>query len=151
VLADPLQLKGRFIVQQSGSVRQIGPMPQAITLKPDLSWTEAGFPHYSGSMTYRGGFDLQKEDKVRYFIELPYGDGDAVEILINGHPAGILAWMNAKIDVTDLVQTGRNTLTMVAANTAINSTESVQQHSGLKGFPVLSLYEIINANPGVSG
>ena len=87
------------------------------------SWSEQGFPFYSGSGRYRCRFKLGKEDIGQtIFLEADVYDG-VMELKVNGKPAGVRVWEPYRLNISDLVQSGENELEIVVANTNANLLE----------------------------
>lgn len=74
------------------------------------SWVNQGLPFYSGNVTYRTTFDMAPEPNVRYLLKLPSFKATGVEISLNGKAAGILAWPDHQVDVTEFLAAGKNTI-----------------------------------------
>jgi hypothetical protein len=66
---------------------------------------------------------------------------DVLEVLINGQPAGVRLWEPYRVEVTDLLKSGENTLELRVANTLVNLLERVERPSGLAGAPKLVPYQ----------
>ena len=101
-----------------------------------LDWTKAGFPQYSGKMTYRTVFELPRNAR-RIWLELPDTQHDPVEVRLNGKLMGNLCWGPWCMELTSTLQGGHNHLELMVANTLINQQEGLAQPSGLIGAPIL--------------
>jgi len=110
------------------------------------SWSDdPTLKYYSGQVVYEKSFALSSENvhSARSAV-LDFGEGrpidepnplpqfsmkayfeapirDAAEVYVNGERAGFVWHPPYTIDVTNLLQTGRNTVRLVVGNTAINS------------------------------
>jgi hypothetical protein len=71
---------------------------------------------------------------ARVFLEVPMGD-DALEVEVNGEPAGVVLWEPYVVDVTGLVEAGANDLLLRVANTPANLLNGEPRPSGLAGPP----------------
>jgi hypothetical protein len=104
------------------------------TLDRLVSWTEdAATKHFSGTGRYEIEFELPESYRARDLrLELDAGDvGNVAEVEINGRAAGVI-WMHGqRLDVTDLMKTGRNAMSVKVTNTLINRV------SGWKHSPPL--------------
>jgi hypothetical protein len=104
------------------------------------SWTDQGYPFYSGQAIYRRQFRLP-DDFAGQRIEVdPTMNDDVVEVVVNGQAAGVRLWEPYTLDISPLLQPGDNTLELRVANTLINLLEAVPRPSGLAGPPRLVPY-----------
>jgi Glycosyl hydrolases family 2, sugar binding domain len=109
--------------------------PWAVTFPPNwgappsavfdrlTSWTEStdpGIKYFSGTAVYRNSFNVTSAaDEKQIFIDL--GDvRDVAEVFINDKPAGILWKKPYRLDVTSLVQPGKNELRIEVVNLWVN-------------------------------
>jgi hypothetical protein len=72
------------------------------------SWREAGLPFYSQSVSYLQSFTLNKASDTRYSIRLTDWKGSISEVLVNGTPAGLIAWQPNELDISSLLHEGEN-------------------------------------------
>lgn len=135
-LIEPLYLCGDFQVPDPGRLR-ITSGGQVNSQTP-VDWTKAGYPHYSGGMIYSTQFSTPPNCN-RLWLELAAGQQDPVEVRLNGKTVGRLCWGPWTVELTSLLQTGRNQLDLICANTLINRLEGVVQPSGLIGKPRLKV------------
>ncbi|MGE5558363.1 MAG: glycosyl hydrolase [Bacillota bacterium] len=70
-------------------------------------WTMQGLPFYSGAVTYLTELELNRGQGRRYIIRVPEFLGAAVQIFIDGVPAGIIAWPPYELDITDSINRKR--------------------------------------------
>jgi len=134
-LVDHVKLVGDFAV--SGDERD----GYSIAARPDdaaaRSWTELGYPFFSGRGLYRTSFELPADTAGRpMLLEVPMYD-DVLEAEINGRPAGLCLWEPYLIEVGSLVRPGRNNLGLRIANTPANLLNGHPRPSGLRGPPRL--------------
>jgi hypothetical protein len=73
------------------------------------SWVEQGLPFYSGSVSYIAKIAPRFREEERLIVSLREYRGAAVRILVDGAPAGIVAWDPPEIDITDYLESGRET------------------------------------------
>jgi len=90
-----------------------------------ISWTDSdieGIKYFSGTASYHKTISVEEEDiKNNARIELSLGEvGDVAEVFLNGKSAGILWKEPFKIDITELVQAGKNELTIEIVNQWVN-------------------------------
>jgi hypothetical protein len=83
-------------------------------------WCAYGLAFYSGIGEYKQSFELSELPRPgRLVVDL--GDVSATaEVRVNGLRAGVLSAPPWRVEVTDLVQVGRNTLAIQVANTLAN-------------------------------
>jgi hypothetical protein len=137
-LLDLLKLVGSFRLdkRQDGSYTIVEPVRGMLP----ASWTEQGYPYYSGRGVYRCRFQLPEHfTGQRIFLEPRLLD-DAVEVVLNDRSAGVRLWPPYGIEVTDLLQPGDNLLELRVANTLVNLLEATARPSGLCGAPELFAY-----------
>jgi len=72
------------------------------------SWREAGLPFYSQKVAYSQNFSIIKSKNSSYKVRLKNWNGSVSEVLVNGKPAGIIAWQPYELDVTSLLKEGEN-------------------------------------------
>jgi len=74
-------------------------------------WTTQGYPHYAGSMIYRGLYRHVPAEGER--VRLYLGDYEAVHVAVyvNGELAGHIPWVSANgLDITDMLTPGDNAI-----------------------------------------
>ncbi len=90
-----------------------------------VSWTEnaePGIKHYSGAAVYTKELDLPASDLaagIRVYLEIDQVC-EVAEVSVNGKSAGTLWRPPYKLDVTDYIKKGKNTLAITVANTWVN-------------------------------
>jgi hypothetical protein len=135
-LVDHVKLLGSFALagDADGGYRMVartgGPAEPA-------SWTEQGYPFYSGRGVYRATVDVP--DGLaggRLLLEVPMGD-DVLEVEVNGGKAGVRLWDPYVVEVTGLLRPGPNELALRVANTPANLLNATARPSGLAGRPRL--------------
>ena len=137
-LLDLIKLAGKFSLEKSGDGDYRIAAPRSAVEPSD--WAAQGYPYYSGSAVYRTRFSLPESYQCkRIFIDPKLYD-DALEVIVNGQPAGVRLWPPYEVEITDLLRKGENTLELRVANTLVNLLEAVVRPSGLSGAPVLSAY-----------
>jgi hypothetical protein len=93
------------------------------------SWVLKGLPYYSGSATYEKDFDLPAA-YLGHPLILDCGQaGHALEVKVNGKPAGVRVWLPYQFDITKLLQPGRNRIEITVANSMENA-RAVENHAG---------------------
>ena len=88
-----------------------------------ISWTESanpGIKYFSGTATYQNSFHLDgKSVRKKMILDLG-GVRDVAEVFINGKSAGILWKKPYQVDISQLVQPGRNDLKIEIVNLWVN-------------------------------
>jgi hypothetical protein len=91
--------------------------------EPDVklgSWKEQGYPFYAAGVSYRQKFDISLP-AGQYLVELRKWYGSVAEIVVNGAPAGCIAYQPWRCDVTDAIKAGTNTIEVVVIGTLKNT------------------------------
>jgi hypothetical protein len=94
--------------------------PAKVTLDKLISWTEhpdSGVKYFSGTATYRKTFawDAKKQKAERYILDL--GDlQNFAEVELNGKALSLLWKPPYRLDVTDTLKSGQNTLQIKITN-----------------------------------
>ncbi|NND32810.1 MAG: hypothetical protein HKN76_09480 [Saprospiraceae bacterium] len=90
-----------------------------------INWVDHAVPElsiFSGSATYKKSFILDKEflsDGVSYVLDLGTV-GEVAQVFLNGHEVGTKVFPPFKFDITGLLRTGHNHLSIAVANTWLN-------------------------------
>ncbi len=115
---EPAYVLGAFKLRpvNSGFVIVGGPEP-AVELG---SWKEQGYPFYAAGVSYRRKFDIARP-AGQYLVELRKWYGSVAEIIVNGVPAGYIAYQPWQCDVTELIKSGTNTIEVVVIGTLKNT------------------------------
>ena len=85
-----------------------------ITMSPDTlclgDWTEQGLAFYSGSVVYQREITPRLAAGERLFVHVPDYRGTCLRVLLDGRPAGIIAWEPNEVEITDLLTAGTHLL-----------------------------------------
>ena len=73
-------------------------------------WGRQGLPFYAGSISYAKTIRPQLRKGERLFVQIPDYRGIGVRVLVNGQPAGIVAWEPHEVEITRFVGTEPVTL-----------------------------------------
>ena len=68
-----------------------------------------GYPFFRGNFSFKSSV-CAADDSKRYAVSVPDYRGAFVRVLVNGRDAGIAAWGDRTVDVTDLIKPRENTL-----------------------------------------
>jgi hypothetical protein len=127
---EPLWPKGR---QTGESLAVTGPwgirfveggpvLPAPATMATLTSWTELADPEVkrlAGAASYSTTFTLPEKRADRWLLDL--GDvRESARVRVNNQPAGVVVAHPFRLDVTDCVKAGTNTLTIEVTNLSAN-------------------------------
>jgi len=100
----PVYLLGDFLVQpaQKGFEITGGEIGAA------GSWRVAGLPFYSQSVVYTQKFNVPVIEGNSFKIKMGKWNAPLCEVLVNGRPAGLIAWQPYEADVTRWLKAGEN-------------------------------------------
>lgn len=128
-MVPPVFAAGRFAVQN----HVIVPLPEELE---SGNWTKQGLPRYSGTAVYRKEFKLDgrsaggiRDRRVWLRADV---FGGLMEVTLNGRPAGVRAWAPYEVELTGLLNSGKNTLEIAVTN-ALSNMVSRAIPSGLAG------------------
>ena len=91
-------------------------------------WQERGLSYFSGSASYQKQIELPRAYLGRKLVLDCGRVGSAVELWVNGKPAGVRVWLPYRFDISGLVQEGPNTVRLVVTNTMANE-RAVENHA----------------------
>jgi hypothetical protein len=98
-------LLGDFGVEVEGTDVRMIDVPRSLALG---DWTTQGLPFYSGSVCYCRTVTVERGAADRVILQCPDYRGVAVRVLVNGAPAGVIAWEPAEVDITPFVPEGQS-------------------------------------------
>jgi len=104
------------------------------------SWTDQGYPDFSGTGLYTCEFTLSEQESKALVILIAETCEDAIEVWVNGQWGGTSLWRPHQIDLTGRLNVGVNKLQLKVTNTLANLMERPVA-SGLTGPVKLKLYE----------
>ena len=131
-ILDLLKITGDFMLIHDKHGFKIACISEHI--KPG-SWTEAGYPFYSGTASYKMEFYVpEKYMDGKLFLEAECGE-DVMEVAVNGKDPKVIPWHPYKIDISSEVAEGKNIIELKITNTLINMLEGKKQRSGLLKLP----------------
>lgn len=124
-MLDLLKIIGDFAVEDGAIVSAPGQASVG-------DWTQQGYPFYSGTGIYRATVDLPTEyvGTGRVWLEADC-DEDVLEVSVNGGEPKIAPWHPYRLDVTEDLREGENTVEIKVTNTLINILEGEARRSGL--------------------
>jgi len=129
-LLDPVRLLGAFSVRFDKETPVLEPLGKEIVV--GKSWTEQGFPYYSGSLTYRKNIYLPASFLNKKKIMLDCSDvRDILEVEVNGSAVELRLWPPYIVDITKYVKQGNNEIKLRVTNSATNIITGKQKSSGI--------------------
>ena len=139
-LLDPLRISGEFTVKENEEKTVLFPINDSILV--GKSWTEQGFPYYSGTITYEGEIDISDVFSNKK-VMLDCGDvRDILKIVINGRECAIRLWRPYIADITKYLRNGKNEIKLEVTNTAANIITGKKIPSGILSAPRLIVYDL---------
>jgi hypothetical protein len=97
---ETVYLLGGFGVRLDGTRGVLTDEPGSLRLG---DWVRQGLPFYAGDVTYRTRVTLNRQKQDRIVVVVPHYEGVGVRVLVDGVPAGIVAWEPQELDITSLV------------------------------------------------
>lgn len=132
--SEPLRLIGDFRVQLSG--RKVILLESADV---NIFRLEQDYPFYSGTVTYKADFTLDREYSA---LVLNLHDvRDTASIRINGQLAGKRLWLPYTINIQSFTKTGVNTLEIEVRNNMANLIQGNPRSLGLLNKPTLAGFD----------
>ncbi|HUU92701.1 MAG TPA: glycosyl hydrolase [Phycisphaerae bacterium] len=98
-----IYLLGAFGTKVQGTRVTMTRPPAALAIG---NWVKQGLAFYGGSVTYRRTIRPRRRGVQRVFVCVPEYRGVGVRILVDGQPAGVIAWQPNEIDITDFLGAG---------------------------------------------
>ena len=93
--------------------------PDQVTLEKLISWAdhpEEGVKHFSGTATYQKEFAWQKGSaQSKYYLDLG-SVKELAQVILNGKDLGVLWKPPFRVDITDALKPGKNTLEVRVTN-----------------------------------
>jgi DNA-binding CsgD family transcriptional regulator len=139
-LTEPIRLFGNFLVDNIGDKG----MGSVIKEKKEYnnifsgSWTDYGYPFYSGTASYEQTFILNYEKNKRYWLKC-HDIKDILEIELNGKILSVLLWPPYESEITKFIKNGKNNLKLKVTNSIYNMLEGIPKPSGLFGSVTINI------------
>lgn len=112
--------------------------PEQVEFKELIDWTSScdpGIKFYSGHATYTKSFDFEPEEGVSYFIDLgSIKDVGMAAVRLNGADKGVVWAKPFRVEITDAVKAGTNTLEVTVVNSWFNRLMGDQLNPGRKQY-----------------
>jgi len=123
---DEQPIAGAIVAQASGELEIPGLCSRRAASLVDGSglvsrgWNAQGHPFYSAGVAYAEEFDVP-QPAGPYCVELPNWLGSVAKVIVNGKPAGYIAWRPWQRDVSEHIRPGRNHVEVVVIGTLRNT------------------------------
>lgn len=128
LVPEHLRLAGEFAL---GALEPMPHLARPGTLRAEVDLALQGLAHFSGLVRYKTQFDL---DELPDLAVLDLGEvGDTARVFVNGVLVGGRAFRPYRLDVSEWVSKGANSLVVEVANTAANALMAIGRRSGLLG------------------
>lgn len=83
-------------------------------------WNAQGHPFYAAGVNYSQSFEI-KEPSGKYFVKLPDWYGSVAHATVNGKPAGNIAYRPWRLDITEFLEPGTNSIEVTVIGTLKNT------------------------------
>lgn len=132
VMTIPPKLLGNFSLEIDANGEYCISKP-SVFMQSGKSWTEQGYPFYSGSIAYTQELELSDEMLTAKQIWINTNSvADMVEFIINGKTASARPWHPYGCEIRKLLK-HKNSLTLKVTNSMKNFIEAEPKASGLIG------------------
>lgn len=136
----PPKLLGNFALTKGSNDRYII-SSRRDQVRSGTSWTEQGYPFYSGTAIYRQEIMLDETLLTAKQIWIEATEvADMVEFLVNDTRAAVRPWPPCSCEVKSLLHQGRNVIVLKVTNSMKNFLEGEAKPSGLLGKVFLACY-----------
>lgn len=129
-ILDLLKLAGSFALADRGGGHVMIEEPGEVAA---ASWTEFGYPFFSGTGAYEQEIEAPAAAEGRKILVAVNCGDDLAEVLIDGISLGRRPWHPYVFDASAALQPGRHRLTVKITNTMANLLNGVPKPSGLLG------------------
>lgn len=128
------RLMGSFSLNESRAV-----LVAPIRTVRDGSWTDQGYPYYSGAAAYRQTVLIPHFARGQRIVLRAQSPANIVEFVVNGAVAAVRPWAPYEADITALVKPGPNHIELRVTNSLANMLLSEEVPSGLIGGAIAFL------------
>lgn len=105
------------------------------------SWTEQGYPFYSGSMRYKTSIHLE-EKNGRYILDLGEPQANLILLHLDGEMIGVLPWRPWKFDLTDFLEKKTHCLEIDVVSTLRNTLGPLHNKTSSDDSPLSFIDEV---------
>ena len=135
----PPKILGSFALSANDDKYTISKPPNSI--QSCRSWTDQGYPFYSGTAKYTQKLELNNELLAAKEIWLETTEvADMIEFIINGECASVRPWQPYKCEIRQFLQK-QNTISLKVTNSMRNFLEKDAKPSGLLGVVSLRIIQ----------
>ena len=113
----PVMLTGRFTLRPAERGFTLAPVSAPMKLG---SWDSQGYPMYAWGVAYNTEYEIEKAEGRAYLLRMGRWNGSVAQVFVNGKKAGIVMGQTDEPDLTSLLQTGRNTVSVRIIGTLKN-------------------------------
>jgi len=92
-------------------------------------WAKLGLDWYSGLARYENWIRIEKQEGKRYILSLT-DVSQIAEVYVNGKPAGVRLWAPYELDITELIESGDNTVSVIVGNSAASERRHMSVDEG---------------------
>jgi hypothetical protein len=129
----PPKLLGEFALVPSSDNRYAISTPRT-QIRSGASWTDQGYPFYSGTAIYTQQVTMDEEFPSADQIWIEATEvADMVEFIVNNTRAAACPWPPYRCEISSLLHPGRNALALKITNSMKNFLEGEAKPSGLLG------------------
>jgi len=128
-LAHPPILTGRFKLSKKKERWILEPEVNSVKTG---SWTEQGYPYYSGVALYEQRVEIPKKYLSKRLILKLTDIAESADVWVNGKQVAVLPWEPLEVEISDHVQPGENVVTIKVANSLQNLLVK-EKSSGILG------------------
>ncbi|MGQ9672226.1 MAG: glycosyl hydrolase [Candidatus Aminicenantales bacterium] len=151
---EPIYVRGDFCLESQNKGFRLVP-ERELKFGP---WFDQGLPFYADGVSYtrKVTIGLMDSEKERYFVRLGDWLGALAEVRIEDRSAGFIVGQPFELDITDLLRTGENRVSVVVFGTLKNTLGPHHNHPPLGrawpaafqrgapgGFPAGSSYHVV--------
>ena len=112
--------------------------PASVVFPELADWTthkEEGIKYYSGPATYHKSFSIEKEENSSYYLQLEsVKDVGIATVRINGIDKGVLWTKPFRVEITNEMKDGENTMEIEVINSWYNRVAGDEISSGTKKY-----------------
>ncbi|MFC1537831.1 glycosyl hydrolase [Candidatus Latescibacterota bacterium] len=83
-------------------------------------WGTQGYPFYAGTMVYRLGVTIEKDESARYEIDLSGASGSVFSVVVNDEDVGVIPFPPYRGDITGALKNGDNVIEIEVAGSLRN-------------------------------
>jgi hypothetical protein len=109
---------GGFGVKAAGTELTMTDIPESLRTG---DWSRQGLAFYGGNVCYTTKIEANLRKGERLIVNVPKYAGTAARVLVDGRPAGVIAWEPNELDITDHITGGEAALCIEILGSRRNS------------------------------